>query len=554
MLAFLGYGIYTGITSWLAVRDAERTLTQTVNRADQQTDITERIRLYNQAYAAVNAVYAARDPFYRMVFGNPVPADALVLERNLEQALTDCVSRPFEECLFPFTERTIALGRDEFLRDTHRAKLVEFYTNIAELGLARDLTAKIEAPLIRAAVFEELGMRLANLGNREAALELAGQAVQAISEAEPSLITAVAMTQLAQMLINIGETPRAITLLQAAPPMIATQAEDAAALDKTLALLQIAATASLAGDVSTISATADVVREIDTLDSGPVPRARIEALLVADLARMRGVDAALTALNAIGNDLNRAFAQMLLAQNLALGGELIVADEVLQAGIENSQALGLTLPDELLVEVVGAQAALGYFPAAAITLSNIEQPVLSQEARSLLARYFLYADRDADANPIIDELEGTEFAPQLRQIRLIPTGERTSSFASVNMSERVLRFYRRSWKVQLDGFEQRLADRNVLDQFNLLATLANELASMPAEDVTTSMARDLVALGVGIREANSPMPVSTMLNNACQGQGPQCRVDIPYLQAFGFRSYILPALRRLNLAVAPSNG
>ncbi|MEO0392435.1 MAG: hypothetical protein AAF213_04200 [Pseudomonadota bacterium] len=556
LLIFLGYAGYTVTTSWMTVRNAEQALNDAVSRADVESDIVQRIGLYNDAYAAVDDVFASRNYFYRLFFGNDAPADALVLNRNLEQALTDCITRSLEECLYPLTEGAGEAGRDEFLRDAHRAQLVDYYTNIAELGRARDLSNAIETPLIRAAVQEELGLRLANLGNRDAALELAGSAAQAIASAEPSLIAAVALTQLSQMLITIGEPGRAITLLQTTVRMIRETPEvnSSASLDKVLALLQLAATASLTGDVATIAATAELLRETDTIDSGPVPKARVEALLVADLARMQGVDAALAQLASLQDDLDIAFAQMLLAQNLALGGELITADEVLQAGIASSQAMGSLLPDELLVEVVGAQAALGYFPAATITLSNIEVPTLQQEGQYLLARYYLYAGRDDDASSLIDALEGTEFSSRLRETRLMALTNRTTEFASVSMAQRVLRFYRHSWKVQLASFLQRLEDRDVLTGFSLLEARAVTISGTDPTLISTEGVRDFLGLATSIRANNSPLPVDGMIDNACQGQGPQCRVDIPFLQGYALRNYVLPNLVRLNLAITSSNG
>ena len=553
LLIFFGYVGYEAVTSYIAVTEANEALDRQIAAADRETDVVARIERYADAYRGVSEVYASRDYYYRMVMGNAPPEQALVLDRNLDQALNDCITRPHEECLYPLSERAGADAQDTFLRDAHRAWLVDFFVNRGELGTARDTATRIGTPIIRAAAFEQVTLQLHALGQSEPALETAAAAAQALSQADSNLIRAVATTQLAQMFINIDEPARALTLLSEAPPMILTQGEQAAALDQTLGLLQIAATASLIGDVNTIAVTAKAIEQIDTIDSGPVPRARINALLVSDMARMQGLDAAMSVLATLTRDIDRAFAQMLLAQNLALGGELLAADEVLQAGIQLSQSLGVTLPAELLVEVVGAQAALGYFPAATVTLSNIDVPALREEAQYLLARYSLYAGRDEEALPLIEALQGTYFAPQLEALLEIVPEARVREFASVDMAQRLLRFFRRGWTTQLSNFEKRLEDREALVGMQPIAEAATAIAQMPSADIDASIASTFLGLGMSIRAGITPLPVEQIIASACEGQGAQCRVDLPFLRGYAFRTYILPVLADVDLAVTAAN-
>ena len=553
LLIFFGYAAYAGVTSYMAVTEANEELDRQIAAADRETEIVARIVRYADTYQAVSSVYASRDYYYRLILGNAPPEQALVLDRNLDQALTDCITRPHEDCLYPLSEQAGADAQDIFLRDAHRAWLVDFYVRRGELSTARDTAGRIATPIIRAAAFEQVTLQLNALGQDEPALESAAAAAQALSEADGNLIRAVATTQLAQMFIEIGEPGRALTILAEAPPMILAQGEQAAALDQTLGLLQIAATASLIGDINTIAVTAKAIEQIDTIDSGPVPRARINALLVADMARMQGVEPAMTALAALTRDIDRAFAQMLLAQNLALGGELLVADEVLQAGIVLSQSLGVTLPAELLVEVVGAQAALGYFPAATVTLSNIDVPTLREEAQYLLARYYLYAGRDEEALPLIEELVGSYFAPGLEALLEADPETRAREFASVDMAQRLLRFFRRGWTTQLSNFEKRLEDRNALSGMRPIAQAADIFAQLPSADINAVNASALLALGMSIRAGVTPLPVEQIIANACEGQGEQCRVDLPFLRGYAFRTYILPVLADVDLAVTAAN-
>ncbi|MBV6633567.1 MAG: hypothetical protein KI792_11125 [Alphaproteobacteria bacterium] len=550
VLVFLGYFGYQGAVSYMAVERSEEALAATVQDLERVPDLSAQLLRYDEGYGAVADVYASRDYFYRLILGNEPPADALVLDQNRDQAIQDCLGRAKEDCLYPLTIAAGEAARDPFLRDAHLAALARYFLENGELGQVEALAPSITAPHIRAGVYEDLGRRLFDLGQRDIALTMAARAIASVEEAEDSLLRAVATAELASMLIELEEPGRAITVLRQTPAMVLADSDATAPLDQVLSLLRIAATASLVGDTVTIQSATGAIRQIDSVDSGPVPRARVEALLISELARMQGAEAAQAAYDNLERDIDRALAYMLWAHNLAVAGEVIEADRLLQEGISMSQELGVILPAELLVEVVGAQAALGYFPAAQVTLSNIDIPTLADEARYLLARNYYLIGRDEEAAALRLEVFTDQLGSDLDALAGQPPETREAHFASVDMSRRVLRFFRRGWISQLQSFEDALAARDTFDGMAPLAVVRDQLASMDPATISRDQAEPLLDISLSIRENLSPLPVDTMLAQACRGQGDQCRVDIGYLQGYAFRTFTLPALDRLDLAVA----
>ena len=86
-----------------------------------------------------------------------------------------------------------------------------------------------------------------------------------------------------------------------------------------------------------------------------------------------------------------------------------------------------------------------------------------------------------------------------------------------------------------------------------IAEAATAIAQMPSADIDASIASTFLGLGMSIRAGITPLPVEQIIASACEGQGAQCRVDLPFLRGYAFRTYILPVLADVDLAVTAAN-
>jgi tetratricopeptide (TPR) repeat protein len=546
LIAFLGYVGYQSWSAWSAADQANQELARVVEAAEIHDDLIQRLDRYNAAYEDVADVYRSRNSVYRMFFGNPAPPLALALDRSMDQAVIECLSLPFPECLYRLAAVEGMQAKDPFLRDAHRALMVDFNRRLGLLGDALAIAGTIEDPVIRAAAFEQTAQSLHRRGQDEAALDTFAKAIAAFDTAEPGLRRAVETAHAANTLIELGDPARAAALLRPSIDMVKSGDETTVPLDQVLGLLQIASTAALAGDVEAVDKAAGVLRTIDQKDSGPLPMARVEAMRISEAVRFAGPATGLALLEALPSDMDKVFAQMLVARTLVALQQPELADQVLQDGIALSQSMSAILPMELLVEIVGAQAALGYFPAANITLANIEGPVFQQEATSLLARYYLHADRDNDARPLIEGLLNTPYAAPLLVLAQQPLAARAHEPAAQEMARRLLLYFRRGWRSQIANFEQRLADREVYQPLEPIRTSVETLTMMPTEALRLDDVKSLINMVMGIRHFMSPVPVDLMISRACPNQPTDCRIDEAYLRGYAFREYVLPAFAELE--------
>ena len=548
ILVFLGYVGYQLVEGWSVAASTEEQLNNTVRSAERVNDPVIRIQRYNAAYAAVTNVLEARTPFYRLIFGNPLPEMALVLDHNLEQTVNECAALPPSQCVYRLAAVEGMATGDRQLRDMHRKLMVSFSLAHGLAGDAMALAGTIEVPLLKAAAFEDIAGYFHRAGQDEAASAQLEKIEAALNEAPAELARAAETAQYADLLLTMKQPIHATRALKPAIAMTVTRSESTAFSDRVYALLQITALMAAADDLEGVRSAVATLRDVwdsrnkeETL--GPLPLTQAEGLLAGEIAKVEGADAADGYIQTLDDDLGRAFARIVAARTLGGLQQVQAADGFLQAGIAGSQKLGITLPLELLVEIAGAQSILGYFPAAQITLQNIDDPALLTDARWLVARNLLLAGRDGEARPLFNTLIGTDYAYRLAELGAVQPSLRVLTVAGVQeAANRLLRLFRRLDDSRFTGFERRLEEREVFTDMSSIREAITRMQKANGGALTAKDTAGLLAMVEQLRLDMSPMPVKRMLARACQGLQENCRVDPAYLRGYAFRHYVLPVL------------